>query len=451
MIKQKVVLVGGGSCFVPSKIKVMLDRKELFEGGEICLLDINTHYLPLIAKAGQGLCKKENANIKITTTTDPKIAFKDATFIYFMWNIGGKEALINDVNIPTSHGISGDETGGIGGTFMAQRNIPVAINYCKMIEKICPDAWLITYTNPTNFIADAIRRETKVKFIAICDSIATVAMRELPILLNMPPFDRYYCNSEDLWPRAIGVNHFTWLVELKVNGKDGYPLLRKVFEESKEKFKGKEPWVIEDLPIQLFETYGYYNIAPLHAMLYYEQKNYLKRTKNFNNLFYADGLGWSKEREQQIRKLADGAEYNTAPFGNIAKDFCFDLASPRLAIGIMVSIIANEGREWGGINYINNGEISNLPMGSIVEGPVMVNAMGLNPVPMGELPKPFVGLAHQLINWVELSVDAALSGDKKILYQAILACPYVLDMKDAKIIMDEMLEANAKYLPQYKI
>lgn len=451
MIKQKVVFVGGGSCFVPSKIKVMLDKKEFFEAGEICLLDINTHFFPLLIKAGQELCKKANADIKITATTDPKTAFKGATFIYFMWNVGGKEALENDVRIPTSHGISGDETGGIGGTLMAQRNVPVAVNYCKMIERICPEAWIISYTNPTNFIADAIRRETSVKLIPICDSFVSFSMRWLPTVLNMPPFDRYYCTNKDLWPRAIGVNHFTWLVELKVNGKDGYQLLRRAFTESREKFKGLEPWVMADLPIQLFETYGYYNIAPLHAILYYEQKNYLERTKNFDNLFYSDGLGWSKERELQIKKIADGAEYNESPFGVISKDFCFDLSSPRQSIGIMISIIANEGREWGGINFVNNGEISNLPKGSIVEGPVIVNAMGINPVQMGNLPKPFVGLSNQLINWAELSVDAALSGDENILYQAILSCPYVLDMTDAKTIMNEMLKTNYKYLPQYKI
>jgi 6-phospho-beta-glucosidase len=449
--KEKVVFIGGGSCFTPAQVQVMLDTKELFEGVEVCLYDINAKYLPLISKTIEQLIKRKKANIKLTSTTDVKEALKNATFIFFMWNVGGAEALKNDVNIPTSHGISGDETAGIGGTFMAQRNIPVAIEYCKLIEEICPDAWIISHSNPINLLADAIRRETNVRFIPICDGFIRYSMSLLPRWLDMPPYDRRYCTDKDLRPRAIGINHFTWLVDLQVNGKDGYPLLRQKFNEAKDKFKGEEQYIKADLPINLFETYGYQCITPMHAMLYYEQKEWLERTKHFEKLFYSDGLGWSEDREKLMQKIADGGEYVEHPTGVRAKDFCFILLSARQTVGIMVDILTNEGREWGGVNFVNNGTITNLPDSTIVEGPVIINAKGVNPIPMGKLPKPFVGLSYHLITWAELSVDAALSGDKSILYQAILACPYVHDMTDAKTIMEEMLIANAKFLPQYKI
>jgi len=115
-----------------------------------------------------------------------------------------------------------------------------------------------------------------------------------------------------------------------------------------------------------------------------------------------------------------------------------------------VSIIANEGREWGGINFPNDGAITNLPNDAIVEGHCIVDKRGLTPIVTGDLPKPFLGLTLHLLNWQKLTVDAALSGDKNLLYQAILACPYVHDMKAAKKIMEELLAAHAEFMPQFK-
>ena len=448
MKRQKIVIVGGGSAFLLSKIKVILEKKEVFEGSEICLFDIDSHYFAILIKACEELCKREKVDLRITSTCDPKDAFRNASFIYFVWSIGGKEALRNDIEIPTSFNIIGDETAGVGGTFMAQRNIPIAVNYCKMIESICPDAWIISLTNPTNLIADAVRRETNVKFIAVCDCICEFAMRWLPEVMNMPPFERHYHVSEDLWPRAMGVNHYTWLVKLMVRDKDGYPLLKKIIREVKEKVISTELYARADLPYNLFEAYDYFNIAPTHTQLYYEHNDSLERTRDFDSLFYSGAFGWDKDKELQIEKIIEGADYNPSPWGN-SKDYCFNLDTPRQLIGIMASIITNDSKEWGGINFPNVGVISNLPQDSIVEGPSIINAMGVNPVPMGELPKPFVGLSHQLINWAELSVDAALSGDKKILYQAILANPLVLNMRAAKELMVKMLAINSKFLPQY--
>jgi 6-phospho-beta-glucosidase len=122
----------------------------------------------------------------------------------------------------------------------------------------------------------------------------------------------------------------------------------------------------------------------------------------------------------------------------------------RHAIGLAVSIATNDGREWGGMNFPNNGAISNLPLGAIVEGQCVVDSRGPTPVTLGALPKPMLGLTLHTLNWQELTVDAALSGDKQVLYQALLASPYVHDMKAAKAIMDELLVAHAKHMPQFK-
>ena len=119
-------------------------------------------------------------------------------------------------------------------------------------------------------------------------------------------------------------------------------------------------------------------------------------------------------------------------------------------MGILVSIAANEGREWGGINFPNRGAIANLPYDAIVEGPCIVDKRGITAITIGDLPKCFLGITLHTINWQELTVDAALSGDRNILYQALLACPYVHDMEAAEKIMDELFEAHEEYMPQFK-
>jgi len=172
---------------------------------------------------------------------------------------------------PTKHGICGDETAGPGGTFMAQCTIPATVEYCRMMEDLCPNAWAISYVNPTNFVADAVRRETRVRFIALCDCFAGFAMSFLPHVLDMPPFERRYTDNPDIKPRAIGINHCTWLVDLLVNGEDGYPLLEEKFKEK----TGKSLSPVDDFRLRLLETYGYFNVCPSHCRMYWEHDEVL--------------------------------------------------------------------------------------------------------------------------------------------------------------------------------
>jgi len=442
MSGEKIVLLGGGSPFVPSLIYAVLENKKTLDGSEVCLMDIDPKRLPILTKLGKELSKRAKANIKFTSTTDSKEALKGATFVLPAYRVGGLRHMQYDIEIPSKYGIAGDETAGPGGTFMAQCTIPTTLNYCRMMEDLCPDVWAISYVNPANFLADAVRRETKIKFISICDCFAGFSMSDLPRLLNMPPFERRYCVNEDIRPRAIGVNHLTWLIDLQVNGKNGLPILREMYKKLKGKI-AKDRYM--EFFLRLYETYGYVNVCPSHVYAYWDYNQFLAERKKIGEIWEKSVLGWNESRWKFVEQLLAGAGYEQHP-----DEYCFELSHARQAIGILVSIAADEGREWGGINFPNRGAITNLPNNSIVEGPCIVDKRGLTPITMGNLPKPFLGLTQHIINWEELTVDAALSGDKNLLYQALLACPYVHDMKAAKEIMDELMEAHKEYMPQFK-
>jgi 6-phospho-beta-glucosidase len=444
MPERKIVILGGGSPFVPSLVYTMLENKEIFERSEVCLMDIDPSRLPLLARVGEQLANKAKVRMRFTHTTNPKKALDGATFVMPSYRIGGEKHMQYDFTIPTKYGIAGDETAGPGGTFMAQCTIPATLEYCRLSEELCPDAWFVSFINPANFISDAVHKQTKTKFISICDCFAGFAMSFLPYILGMPPMERRYCVNSDLRPRGIGVNHVTWLVDLLVNGQDGYPLLKKKIQQKKtELIKDHDM----DFSLRLLETYGYLNLCPDHCQMLWEHDEVLKQRKTLlkSRKKRATILGWTRSAWKYVNKMAEGANYNSR-----RPEYCFHLHHARQAIGIIVSIIADEGREWGGINYPNNGAITNLPQEAIVEGPCKVDKRGLTPIAMGELPKPFLGVTLHTLNWQQLTVDAALNGDKNLLYQAILASPYVHDMQAARKIADELLSAHKPYLPQFK-
>ena len=398
-------------------------------------MDIDPTHLSLLRQLGKVLAERAGVEMKFTSTTDPRKALEGATFVFPGYRIGGVEHLNYDFEIPTKHGIVGDETAGPGGTFMAQCTIPATVEYCRIIEELCPDAWVISYVNPTNFVADAVRRATKAKFIAICDGITGCETLHLPEILGVPP--------GEVSARAIGFNHATWVVDLRVGGEDGYPLLRERLQEFEiPEHSGHYERLTWEFGKRLFETYGYWNVTPTHCRMMWEHDEVLEEIRS-RPIRPDSYLARIQTLWDFIEQVVDGAEYDPD------RPFLHRIHAVQ-PVGIMVSIVTNEGREWGGINFPNNGAISNLPVGAIVEGPCIVDARGPVPITMGDLPKPFVGLTQHIINWQELTVDAALSGNKGVLYQALLACPYVHDMKAAKTIMDELLVAHADYMPQFK-
>ena len=429
----KLVLLGGGSPFTPSIFQAILENKEVLSGSEVCLMDLSDERLPQLQKLGQVMAQRDGMDITVTTTQDARTALDGADFVFPGYRIGGIEAMRQDHVIPTRHGICGDETMGPGGTFMAQCTIPATLAYARMMEELCPEAWAISYVNPTNLVADAIRRETDVNFIAVCDcwpGFRTSLARILGV------------EDKDLTARGMGVNHLTWLTEIAINGEDVYPMLR---ERAREFRPDQREWSdVWAFSMRILEAYDHLLVCPSHPRMYWEHDATMEARRD--RWEDPEIGGWKQRMDegwQFVDEMIEGAPYDeTRPH--------LSMHHPRHAIGIAVSILANEGREWGGMNYVNNGSISNLPDDAVVEGTCIVGAAGPTPLAMGPLPKPMLGLVQHNLNWQELTVDAALTGDKKVLYQALLASPYVHDMQAAMQIMDELLVAHADYMPQFR-
>lgn len=165
MLKEKIVIVGGSSAYVPGILYCLACTREIFSGSEICLMDINSSRLPMVQKLAERMIEEAGVEIKVTQTTNLEEALGNASFVLTNFRPGELEGLRLDEEIPNKYDILGQETTGPGGTFFALRSIPQVVELCQRVERICPEAWVINYVNPVNFVADAIYHKTEVKFI----------------------------------------------------------------------------------------------------------------------------------------------------------------------------------------------------------------------------------------------------------------------------------------------
>jgi alpha-galactosidase/6-phospho-beta-glucosidase family protein len=141
---EKMVFLGGGSPFMPSLIQAILENRDALSGSQVCLMDTDPTRLLQLKKLGEVMTEREGMDLAFTHTTDPREALDGATYVFPGYRVGGLEALRQDNVIPAKHGLCGDETAGPGGTFMAQCSIPATLNYCRIMEELCPEAWAVS-------------------------------------------------------------------------------------------------------------------------------------------------------------------------------------------------------------------------------------------------------------------------------------------------------------------
>lgn len=423
---RSLAIIGGGSPYVPGILYALAHSGQPLSGGKVVLMDVDATRLPMMTRLGERMVEEAGIDLAVTSTTDLDQALAGASFVLANFRPGGLEGLRLDETIPSKYDLLGQETTGPGGTAFALRSIPQVVVLCKAMERICPDAWLVNYVNPTNFVADAIRRESTVKWIAICDGGGNELSHSLPAALGV--------EQVDLQVKAGGVNHHSWLMELRIAANDGYPVLRQCAQQAK---MGEfELWALERY--KLFPANSYYLYPYFH---YDEALARFRAGRSLYNTFMRD----LAEHWRNFEAMANG----DVPIHLDASKHHTDVGHGDLAISIILSIAGNETRQFH-VNVPNTGAITNLPLDAIVEVPALVDASGVRPLCMGELPKAVLGLTQTLIAWQELSVDAALSGDRNLVVQALLAHPWVRNATHAEKMCDELLSAHAAYLPQFR-
>ncbi len=464
MTGKRIVVVGAGSHFCVGLNESFIDyARDQLLGTTVVLLDINEDRLRIVHDYSTRLATAVGADIHFEMTTDRRQALEGADFILTTFRPGSFEQQEQDERVPAKYGLQGNETVGIGGMFMCCRVVPILQAICADAQDLCPDAWFINYTNPTNYVADAVRRISDIKCIALCDSYTKVPL-DLALLLDIEP--------EDIQIRLAGINHAQWVTRLLVKGEDGYPLLRRRLDEvpweevvklydhprdTKVPFLGDEydfdeiydqfvPHYRFDFSLRLFKLFGLLPQPRYYWRYHLDQDALIEEQKD--NSYVTMAAFYLKHRIPTVFEGLD-ARFTTASKHLQTERRKGGGGHGDLAARVMNAIINGVGEIFS-VNVPNHGAITNLPFDAIVDVSAMVDGTGAHPFAVGALPKSILGYQMSLALAEELTVDAALSGSRDDLLRAIVAHPLVNSVDAAEYAMDELLALQSDWLPQFQ-
>lgn len=434
----KIAFIGAGSFgFTRGLVRDILTFPALADS-TIALMDIDAERLSFIKSAVDKIVEAGNYPAKVVTTTDRAEALKGADGVVITILQGGVDVFRNDIEIPMKYGIDinvGD-TRGPSGIFRALRTIPVMLEFCKDIERYCPEAVVLNYTNPMAMLCRAMQGATKVNVTGLCHSVQGTA-EMLAEWIGAP--------KEEITYRCAGINHQAWYLDYKWNGKDAYPLIRKALEDP-------EVWNKEQVRNEMFKHLGYYvTESSGHNSEYVA---WFRKRPELIEKYCMLGTNWNPGHHAYIlneyQKVADTWRDNIKE--ELAKPV--ELARGHEYASLIFNATFGDGDlyEFNG-NVRNFGLIDNLPEGCCVEVPVLASKRGLDPMHVGALPAQLALLNNISARCEELAVEGCLAGDPTMVFHAILFDPLtsaMLSMEETKQMVDEMFEANKDWLPQFK-
>ena len=437
----KVVIVGGGSSHTPGIIQSLIENLDRFPLQKLVLYDIDGERLELVDTLCASLVGKLDPECVYFTTTDPKEAYTDIDFAFAQIRQGGLAMREKDEKIPLAAGVVGQETCGPGGMAYGLRSIPAVIQMIEEIRTYSPEAWIINYSNPAAIVAEATRRRFgNYKILNICDMPVAI-MLSFAKMLGLKKYN-------DLDPVYFGLNHFGWWTKLyDKEGNDRMPELKAMIMESglaasHDKHHSDPSWrhtwenfreILTDFPEFLPNTYLQYYLYPKECVET-SDVDYTRANMVMD--------GREKEMYEQVRLLREtnGAHEVNLNLFNAFGDFIVDVAC---------SIAYNRGDRYLVI-VENNGAIPDLPKDAMVEVPCYLRKWGPEPVVIGDIPQFHLGMIQQQLAAEKLIVDAYFEHSYQKALEAFTMNKTVPSAKVARVILDQMIEANQGYWPELR-
>lgn len=433
----KIVTIGGGSSYTPELVEGFIKRYDHLPVKELWLVDIEAgrEKLETVGALAKRMVKKAGVPMEIILSYDRREALKDADFVTTQMRIGRLPARVLDERIPLSHGMIGQETNGAGGMFKAFRTIPVILDIVKDIEELCPDAWLINFTNPAGMVTEAILRYTNFKkAIGLCN-VPVNMVAGFAKMLNV--------DESQVTMQIQGVNHFIFATDVFVDGVSRFDELLNQYAHLKlEDTIQMKNFV--SLPYSPSFIKGLKAIpCPYHNYYFFTKEQLEEELEQFKTgtvrgevvskteeeLFELYSHEELQEKPEQLA-MRGGAKYSDA------------------ACNLIASIYTNKGD----IQYVdvrNNGAIADLPMDSAVEVACRITANGPQPIATGTLKLPISGYVQMMKTFERLVIEAAIKGDRDLAVTALNMNPLCPSDEIANTVIDELLEAHKDYLPQF--
>ncbi|MBL4933743.1 6-phospho-beta-glucosidase [Clostridium paridis] len=434
----KIVTIGGGSSYTPELIEGYIKRKDELPIKEIWLVDIEDgrEKLEIVGAMAQRMVKAAGLDWKVYLTLDRREALKDADFVSTQFRVGLLDARIKDERIPLSHGILGQETNGAGGMFKAFRTIPVILDIIKDMKELCPNAWLVNFTNPSGMVTEAaIKHGGWDRTVGLCN-VPIGAMRTAEQVLE--------ATEKELTFKFAGLNHFHWHRVWDNEGNERTKeVLQKVYDPNST-IEVDEVKNIKKTPFN-YEQLLDLGIIPCAYHRYYYISD--------------DMLNHSLEDFSKGETRAEVVKKTEAELFELYKDPKLDYKPEQLtkrggthysdAACELIASIYNDKKTNMVVSTKNNGAIDDLPYDSIVEVTSTITASGPIPLNWGKFEPGARGMVQIMKAMEELTIEAAITGDYNKALHAFTINPLVPSGKIAKELLDEMLIAHKKHLPQF--
>ena len=435
----KIAFIGAGSFGFTRKLVRDILTFPLLEDATLALMDIDPERLDFSRQAVERIVDEGEYPAKVEATMDRQEALDGADAVLCTILSGGVDVWQHDILIPKSYGvdINVGDTRGPAGIFRALRTIPVMLNIVKDMEKLCPDATLLNYTNPMAMLCRAMQRESFIQLTGLCHSVqGTAAMLARWIGAPMDEIE-YTC---------AGINHMAWYLNYEWNGEDAYPLIRKAVTENEEVYNE------EQVRNEMFLNLDYYVTESSGHNSEYNW--WFRKRPDLIEEYCTHGTGWNPGHYAYI---LDQYRSREDTWKDDIREWLEDENAVNLERGheYAASII---NALQGGRPYTFNGNvpntqlITNLPEGACVEVPVYADSGGLHSIHVGALPPQVAPLNRITVASEEMAVEAALTGDPRLVYQSIVYDPLtaaVLSLAEIKDMVEEMLDQNRDYLPQF--
>ena len=432
----KVVTIGGGSSYTPELVEGFIKRYDQFPLKELWFVDIEEgrEKMEIVGSLAKRMVAKAGLPIEIHMTLDRRAALKNANFVTTQFRVGLLDARIKDERIPLTHGVIGQETNGPGGLFKGLRTIPVILDIIKDMEELCPDAWLVNFTNPAGIVTEAVFRHTNwKKFVGLCN---------VPIGVEAMVAEALGTDLSHIRTNFVGLNHMIFGTRVYVDGvdrtKEAVEKLARPSEEFSMKNIDATPWTPE-----FIEAMGVI-MCPYHRY-YYKTDEMLAR-----DLIKLKENGTRGEVVKQVEK--DLFEKYKDPNLDVKPEELSKRGGAHYSDAAcnLICSIYNDKKDIQYVNTLNNGAIPFLPNDVAVEISSVVTKDGPIPLTIGDqIPVAAQGLIYSIKSFERVAAEAAVTGDYNTALLAMVINPLVPGDKIAKVILDEMLEAHKKYLPQF--
>ncbi|EKB12439.1 6-phospho-beta-glucosidase [Aeromonas veronii] len=424
----KIVVIGAGSSYTPELIEGLIQRQHELPLRELWLVDIDDgrEKMEIIAALTRRMLAKAGLEVRVETRLDREEALRGADYVCSQFRAGCLEARISDERISLKYGLIGQETNGLGGFANACRTIPIALQIAADMERLCPDAWLLNFTNPSGMVTEAVLRHSKIKVVGLCN-VPVIMHKGVATLLESH-------DEQEFIMQVAGLNHFIFVRQIQHQGED------KLGEVIARLAQGKDPLVPRNIPPFAWpkDLLTHLGMIPCAYLRYYYMSDDILKQE----LGEASGEGTRgevvKAIEQQLFDLyrnPDLAEKPKALEGRGGQYYSEAACE-------LMSAIHNDKRIIMHVNTRNNGAINGLPDECAVEVSSLITKSGPLPLNVAPFPQDTLRLLQLMKEFEQLTIEAAITGNSHTAWRALVLNPLITSGSKLEQALNEVIAAH---------